>query len=60
MNLYLTRKREYLESGYAVYSELMLGADGEVAFPAMSAVEGTALIDDRAKVEIEATAIVPD
>jgi enamine deaminase RidA (YjgF/YER057c/UK114 family) len=38
----------------------MRGADGKVAFPAMSAVEVTALIEDRAKVEIEATAVVPD
>ena len=29
-------------------------------FPAMTAVEVTALIEDRARVEIEATAVVPD
>jgi enamine deaminase RidA (YjgF/YER057c/UK114 family) len=29
-------------------------------FPAMTAVEVSALIEDRARVEIEATAVVPD
>ena len=29
-------------------------------FPAMSVVAVTALIEDRAKVEIEATAVIPD
>jgi enamine deaminase RidA (YjgF/YER057c/UK114 family) len=29
-------------------------------YPAMTAVEVTALIEDRAKVEIEATAVIPD
>jgi len=29
-------------------------------FPAMSAIQVVALIEDRAKVEIEATAVVPD
>lgn len=63
MTWYLTDKREYLESGRAlgaVYRELMRGADGKVAFPAMTAVQVVALIEDRAKVEIEATAVVPD
>ena len=63
MTWYLTDKREYLEAGRAlgtVYRELMRGADGQVAYPAMTAVEVTALIEDRAKVEIEATAVVPD
>jgi enamine deaminase RidA (YjgF/YER057c/UK114 family) len=63
MTWYLTSKREYMAAGRAlgaVYRELMTGADGKVAYPAMSAVEVSALIEDRAKVEIEATAVVPD
>jgi enamine deaminase RidA (YjgF/YER057c/UK114 family) len=63
MTWYLTDKREYMEAGRAlgtVYRELMRGADGTVAYPAMSAVQVVALIEDRAKVEIEATAVVPD
>lgn len=54
---YLTDKREYLararEIG-AAYRELI----GHYAV-AMSAVQVVALVEDRAKVEIEATAIVP-
>jgi enamine deaminase RidA (YjgF/YER057c/UK114 family) len=54
---YLTDKREYLarakEIG-AVYRELI----GDYAI-AMTAVQVAALIDDRAKVEIEATAVLP-
>ncbi|MEI7445185.1 MAG: RidA family protein [Burkholderiales bacterium] len=63
MTWYVTSKREYLAAGRAlgaVYREVMTGADGKVAYPAMSAVEVVALIEDRAKVEIEATAVVPD
>jgi enamine deaminase RidA (YjgF/YER057c/UK114 family) len=63
MTWYLTSKREYLAAGRAlgaVYRELMAGPDGSIAYPAMSAVEVTALIEDRAKVEIEATAVIPD
>jgi enamine deaminase RidA (YjgF/YER057c/UK114 family) len=29
-------------------------------FPAMAVVQVTALVEDRAKIEIEATAVVPD
>ena len=58
MTWYLTDKREYLarakEIG-AVYRELM-GRH----FPAMSMVEVSALMEDRAKVEIESTAVIPD
>ena len=57
MTWYLTDKREYLararEVG-AVYREV-IGHYGA----AMSAVEVRALIEDRAKVEIEATAVLP-
>jgi enamine deaminase RidA (YjgF/YER057c/UK114 family) len=55
---YVTDKREYLAAGKAVgaaYREL-IGHYGV----AMTAVQVQALIEDRAKVEIEATAVVPD
>ena len=55
---YVVDKREYLANlralGHA-YREIM-GAH----YPAMTAVQVVALIEDRARVEIEATAIVPD
>jgi enamine deaminase RidA (YjgF/YER057c/UK114 family) len=63
MTWYVTSRREYVEAGRAlgaVYRELMRGADGRVSYPAMSAVQVVALIEDRAKVEIEATAVIPD
>jgi len=63
MTWYVTDKREYLAAGRAlgaVYRELMSAPDGRVSYPAMTAVQVTALIEDRAKVEIEATAVVPD
>jgi enamine deaminase RidA (YjgF/YER057c/UK114 family) len=57
MTWYLTDKREYLarykEIG-AVYREHM----GK-HYPAMSMVEVSALMEDRAKVEIEVTAVIP-
>src|SRR5687768_9142171 len=57
MTWYLTDKREYLarakEVG-AVFREVI-----GVYHAAMTAVQVTALIEDRAKVEIEATAVVP-
>jgi len=58
MTWYLTDKREYLararEVG-AVFRELI----GDYAI-AMTAVVVAALIEDRAKVEIEVTAVVPE
>lgn len=58
MTWYITDKAAYLaraaEVG-AVYREIM-GRH----YPAMAMVEVTALIEDRAKVEIETTAVVPD
>jgi enamine deaminase RidA (YjgF/YER057c/UK114 family) len=55
---YFVDKREYInrlaEVG-KVYREIM-GKN----FPAMTAVQVSALIEDRAKVEIQATAVVPD
>lgn len=57
MTWYVTSKAEYLgalrEVGQA-YREVM-GAH----YPAMAAVEVSALMEDRAKVEIEVTAVVP-
>lgn len=54
---YVTDKREYLARGRevgAVFRELI----GDYGI-AMSAVQVVALMEDRAKVEIEATAVVP-
>ena len=57
MTWYVVDKREYLacleEIGRA-YREI-IGKN----FPAMTAVQVTALIEDRARVEIEVTAVVP-
>jgi enamine deaminase RidA (YjgF/YER057c/UK114 family) len=58
MTWYVTDKREYLARGRevgAVFRELI----GDYAI-AMSAVEVSALMEDRARVEIEATAVRPD
>ncbi|KAB2870574.1 MAG: RidA family protein [Burkholderiaceae bacterium] len=55
---YVTDKREYLAAARDIgraYREL-IGAYNA----AMTAVEVKALLEDRAKVEIEATAVVPD
>jgi enamine deaminase RidA (YjgF/YER057c/UK114 family) len=58
MTWYLTDKREYLararEIG-SVFRELIGSFNA-----AMTAVQVSALIEDRAKVEIEATAVIPD
>lgn len=57
MTWYVTDKREYLARGRevgAVFREL-IGAYGI----AMSAVQVSALMEDRAQVEIEVTAVVP-
>jgi enamine deaminase RidA (YjgF/YER057c/UK114 family) len=54
---YVTNRHEYLKSARdigAVYRELMGGH-----YPAMAVVEVTALVEAKAKVEIEATAVVP-
>jgi enamine deaminase RidA (YjgF/YER057c/UK114 family) len=58
MTWYLTDKREYLARGREIgraYRELI--GDYTVA---MSAVQVAALMEDRARVEIEVTAVVPD
>jgi len=58
MTWYVTNKREYV-AAYpqigAVFRELIGSFNA-----AMTAVEVTALVEDRAKVEIEVTAVVPD
>lgn len=62
MNWYMTSRAEYLAAGRALgaaYKELMTGAGGRVCFPAMTAVEVNALMEPRAKIEIEATAVIP-
>jgi enamine deaminase RidA (YjgF/YER057c/UK114 family) len=58
MTWYLTDKKDYLgnlESIGRVYREVM-GRH----FPAMAVVQVTALVEDRAKVEIQAMAVVPN
>jgi len=58
MTWYVTDKREYVAAYAAIgvaYREL-IGRH----FPAMTAVEVRALIEDAAKVEIEVTAVVPE
>ena len=57
LNWYVTDKQEYLAGARevgAAYREVM----GK-HFPAMTLVQVVALVEDRAKVEIEATAILP-
>lgn len=58
MTWYVVDKREYLAASAvlgAAYRDI-IGAH----YPAMTAVEVRALIEDRARVEIEATAVVPE
>jgi enamine deaminase RidA (YjgF/YER057c/UK114 family) len=58
MTWYFTSRREYLDNLKAVG-----GAYRETIgrhFPAMTAIEVSALMEDHAKVEIQAVAIVPD
>ena len=54
----MTTKKEYIESGREIgkaFRELIGSFNA-----AMTAVEVVALMEDRAKVEIEVTAVVPD
>jgi enamine deaminase RidA (YjgF/YER057c/UK114 family) len=54
---YVTNRADYLKKAReigAVYREVMGGH-----YPAMAVVEVTALVEPKAKVEIEATAVVP-
>ncbi|MBA3477197.1 MAG: RidA family protein [Lautropia sp.] len=57
MTWYVTDKREYLAAGRAVGAAFreIIGS----YHAAMTAVQVTALMEDRAKVEIEATAVIP-
>lgn len=58
MTWYVTDKREYLASQKelgAAYKRIIGNH-----FPAMALVQVAALVEDRAKVEIEATAVLPD
>lgn len=58
MTWYVVDKREYLDAGRALgaaYREV-LGAH----YPAMSAVQVAGLMEDRARVEIEVTAVIPE
>ena len=57
MTWYVTDKREYI-AAYKGIGEAYRDIIGR-HFPAMSAVQVVALIEDRAKVEIEATAVIP-
>lgn len=57
MTWYVVDKREYLASAKALgvaYREVI-----GTHYPAMTAVEVTALMEDAARVEIEATALIP-
>lgn len=58
MTIYLTSRREYLDR-LAEIGAAWRAAMGRI-WPAMAAVEVSALMEDRAKVEIEATAVVPE
>ena len=55
---YITDKQEYLSNlkGMGAVYRKHLGKN----FPAMAMVQVAALIEDRAKLEIEATAVIPD
>lgn len=55
---YITDKQEYLNNlkGMGAVYRKHLGRN----FPAMAMVQVAALIEDRARVEIEATAVIPD
>jgi enamine deaminase RidA (YjgF/YER057c/UK114 family) len=58
MTWYVTSKKEYLASLAAIGAAWRdtMGRH----FPAMTLVEVRALVEDRAKIEIESTALVPD
>ena len=58
MTWYVVDKREYVAS-YRALGAAYRETVGR-HFPAMTAVEVKALIEDRARVEIEATAVIPD
>ena len=55
---YVTDKREYLSNlkGLGAVYKAVIGRN----YPAMALVQVVALVEDRAKVEIEATAVIPE
>lgn len=55
---YVTDKREYLSNlkGLGAVYKAVIGRH----YPAMALVQVVALVEDRAKVEIEATAVIPE
>jgi enamine deaminase RidA (YjgF/YER057c/UK114 family) len=58
MTWYVVDRREYVAS-YRALGAAYRAVIGR-HFPAMTAVEVSALVEDRARVEIEATAVIPD
>jgi enamine deaminase RidA (YjgF/YER057c/UK114 family) len=58
MTWYVTDKQEYLASKAAIGAVWrdLLGRN----FPAMALVQVVALVEDRARLEIETTALIPD
>ena len=58
MNWYVLDKKEYV----AAYPQIGVAYREIIGkhFPAMTAVQVAGLIEDRAKVEIEVTAVLPD
>lgn len=58
MTWYLTDKQEYMARG-AELGKVYRAIIGK-NFPAMTAVQVTALMEDRAQIEIEVTAVKPD
>ena len=64
MTWYVTSKAEYLAAGKefgSIYRELLKHSLTQATvYPAMSAVQVVALMEDRAKVEIEVTAVIPN
>ena len=58
MTWYFTNKQEYMANPKAL-GEAYRAVMGR-HFPAMAAVQVVALVEDRAKIEIQATAVIPD
>jgi enamine deaminase RidA (YjgF/YER057c/UK114 family) len=58
MTWYVTDKAEYV-ANYKALGAAYRAVIGR-HYPAMTAIEVSALIEDRARVEIEATAVIPD
>jgi len=58
MTWYVTDKREYIAAYPAIGTiyRQMIGAH----YPVMTAIQVSALLEDQAKIEIEATAVIPD